>query len=244
MSQPLFYLPALPAASEIFLLTGDEARHAAGSRRLNVGDVLWLFDGRGGIAHATVRAIENRGRELRLELNERRIEPPPRPAVHLACAIPKGDRQAALLDMATQLGMTNFTPLICERSVAQPSARADERWRRICLEACKQSRRLYLPMIHPPATPSEVAVRATALAQETWLAHPTGEAVPVCALKDSAKDVTLMVGPEGGFTDEEMKSAVAAGAKTIGLGQAILRIETAAAALLAVMGLPTDRHGA
>lgn len=237
MSDPLFYFPEIPAVGSTLHLTGDEARHAAGARRLTTGENLWLFDGRGTIACATLAHITGRGNELELRVLERRTEPPSKPIIHLACALPKGDRTAVLFDMATQLGMTQFTPLACERSVVKPSAANRERWQRICLEACKQSRRLYLPAIDPPATPAELAARAAASSQALWLAHPSGGAIPAFATKDSAHDVTILIGPEGGFTGKEIEQLRAAGAKTIGLGQAILRIETAAVAVLAAINL-------
>ncbi len=237
MSEPLFYCRDLPAVGGTITLSGNEARHAAGARRLHVGDVLRLFDGRGAVARAVLEDIDRRGKKLSARLMKRHTEPPPHPSVHLACALPKGDRQAVLLDMATQLGMTGFTPLLCERSVVKAGAHAEKRWRRICLEACKQSRRLHLPMIHDALTPAEAASRATAVNHTVWLAHPTGDAPPVPDRSTLASGVTIMVGPEGGFTEEEIAQVTTRGGKTINLGSAVLRIETAAIALLSMIRL-------
>jgi 16S rRNA (uracil1498-N3)-methyltransferase len=238
MVEPLFYSEQLAEPGATLLLTGDEARHAATARRLHDGDTLWLFDGHGGIARATLRRIAARGRTLELRIEERRSEPPPRPALHLACALPKGDRQQVLLDMATQLGMTRFTPLDCARSVVKPGANSPGRWRKICLEACKQSRQLYLPAIEASSTLPDVARHAAAEGSQMWLAHPAAQAVSVTvAINQQANDVTLLVGPEGGFTEAEIEQAVAAGAKPLTLGVSILRIETAAVALVAAFAL-------
>jgi len=241
MAEPLFYAEHLADPGATLTLTGDEARHAAASRRLQVGETLWLFDGRGGLARATLLHVTARGRALDLRIEERRTEPPPKPAIHLACALPKGDRQNVLLDIATQLGMTLFTPLVCERSVVKPGANSIERWRRVCLEACKQSRRTYLPELRSPATPREVMARTARGTETVWVAHPSAEAVSVSsAIKQNASaDVTILVGPEGGFTENEIGQAVAAGARRIALGSAILRIETAAVALVAAFSLAT-----
>jgi len=241
MAEPLFYAEHLADPGATLTLTGDEARHAAASRRLQVGETLWLFDGRGGLARATLLHVTARGRALDLRIEERRTEPPPKPAIHLACALPKGDRQGTLLDMATQLGITEFTPLACERSVVRPGANSAERWRRVCLEACKQSRRTYLPELRSPATPREVMARTARGTETVWVAHPSAEAVSVSsAIKQNASaDVTILVGPEGGFTENEIGQAVAAGARRIALGSAILRIETAAVALVAAFSLAT-----
>ncbi len=238
MTEPLFYSEALADAGAVVTLTGDEARHAAASRRLQAGDALWLFDGRGGLARATLLQVTARGRTLDLRVEERRTESPPRPAIHLACALPKGDRQGVLLDMATQLGMTRFTPLICERSVVKPGASSADRWRRICLEACKQSRRTHLPELSPPATPRETVAR-TAGNETVWIAHPSDGAVPVStAVRQAGPErVTILIGPEGGFTEMEVEQATGGGGQKIALGAAILRIETAAVALVAALSL-------
>jgi len=241
MAEPLFYAEHLADPGATLTLTGDEARHAAASRRLQVGETLWLFDGRGGLVRTTLLHVTARGRALDLRIEERRTEPPPKPAIHLACALPKGDRQGTLLDMATQLGITEFTPLACERSVVRPGANSAERWRRVCLEACKQSRRTYLPELRSPATPREVMARTARGTETVWVAHPSAEAVSVSsAIKQNASaDVTILVGPEGGFTEAEVERTTGAGAQQIALGPAILRIETAAVALVAAFSLAT-----
>lgn len=239
MSEPLFYSEQLGEPGAALTLTGDEARHAAASRRLQVGETLWLFDGRGSLARATLLHITARGVTLDLHIEERHTEPPQKPAIHLACALPKGDRQGTLLDMVTQLGMTEFTPLACERSVVRPGANSVERWRRICLEACKQSRRPYLPILHASATPQEIVAREAGRANSVWIAHPSAAAVTVARAveQNASDDVTILVGPEGGFTEQEVERTTGAGAQPIALGSAILRIETAAVALVAAFSL-------
>jgi len=239
MAEPLFYSEHLADPGATLTLAGDEARHATASRRLQVGETLWLFDGRGSLVRATLLHITARGRTLDLRIEERRVEPPPKPAIHLACALPKGDRQGTLLDMATQLGMTEFTPLACERSVVRPGANSAERWWRICLEACKQSRRPYLPILHASATPLEMMAREADRANSVWIAHPSATAVAVSRAveQNASADVTILVGPEGGFTEDEVARTIGAGARQIALGTAILRIETAAVALVAAFSL-------
>jgi len=233
--EPLFYSEQLAEAGATVTLAGDEAHHAIAARRLKVGDTLWLFDGRGTLARTALVEIAARRRGLALRVEERRTEPPAKPSIHLACALPKGDRQAVLLDMATQLGMASFTPLVCERGVVKPGENAGARWRRICLEACKQSRRLHLPEIREAATPREAAARAAAEGARVWIAHPSGESVAAAGSSRPSSDIALLIGPEGGFTEEEVGAVLAQGAQPVSLGPAILRIETAAVALLAAL---------
>lgn len=234
-AEPLFYCAYLGQEADKAILAGDEARHAHLSRRLAAGDRLWLFDGRGTLARARFVRIKDRGREVEAAIEERLTVPPPEAARHLACALPKGDRQAVLLDMATQLGMTAFTPLVCARSVVRPGVNALARWHRICLEACKQSRRLHLPEIREPLTPAQVAVHAAREGHAIWIAHPGG--VHAGAQSAEPGSVALLIGPEGGFTDEEVREVMKQGARAVNLGEAILRIETAAVALLAALAL-------
>jgi 16S rRNA (uracil1498-N3)-methyltransferase len=228
---PWFYHPhALESGCRV-QMDADEARHASGARRLRVEQVVCLFDGRGTVAEGRIAVIGDRGRVVEVEIDAVRCVDPAAPALHLASALPKGDRQAVLLDMATQLGVASFTPLLCEHGVAMPGGHAVERWRRICVEACKQSRRAQVPEIRPAASVADLMQTAQA---PVWLAHVGGESPAV--LFDSADPppvVTILIGPEGGFTFEEVAQAQSAGAIVVGLGDGILRIETAAVSLLA-----------
>ena len=127
--------------------------------------------------------------------------------------------------MATQLGMSSFRPLICERSIARPGPSARRRWERICLQACKQSRRPHLPDIEEPLTPALVPVLA-AEGYGIWLADPEGASIAACAARATLPDrLLLVVGPEGGFTPSERKVFDAAGAQPVSLGRRILRID-------------------
>jgi 16S rRNA (uracil1498-N3)-methyltransferase len=236
--EPMFYCPRLAAAGAHVTLDGDEAYHACTTRRHGEGDQLWLFDGHGGIARANISTVDRSARVLRLEIEERQLIPPPRRRVELACAVPKGERQAMLLDMATQLGMTAFRPLFCARSVVKPGTNAVERWRRICIEACKQSRRAYLPDIYEPVELSKLLGLAKS-AYAVCVAHPGAASHARTALAPTAdpRALLLIAGPEGGFTDAEITEMVRTGAQLINLGSVVLRTETAAVALLAYAAL-------
>ena len=227
----MFYCDELACAGEYLTLAGAEAGHARGARRLADGDSVWLFDGLGTVGYAVIVAADRRAGTLKLKVQRRDVIPPACPRVELACALPKGERQTVLLDMATQLGMTEFYPLLCERSVVKPGHNAMQRWRRICLEACKQSRRAYLPVIHGPLTLTDVLANRDDRCA-LWVADPSG--VPPSQVSSEGRErLLLMVGPEGGFSPGELMQLVDAGAQTINLGEAVLRTETAAITLLA-----------
>ena len=228
-SAPWFYHDAELQSGMSVTLTDEEARHAAGSRRLEQGDALTLFDGRGTIAEAVVGEIGKRGRDVVLTIAGTRTVASPILPLHLASALPKGDRLAVMLDMATQLGMSSFTPLDCERSVVKVSDNAERRWHRILIEACKQSRRPYLPEVQPALSPGALMQHCKG---EVWIAHPDG-ASPTALPSPVGDSLTILIGPEGGFTESEIAMVSACGARKVSLGTGILRIESAAVAMLA-----------
>lgn len=228
MSMPTFYFDEGFSEGSFITLSGKEAWHALGVRRLAVGDAIRLIDGKGSHALATVESLEGRNQACVRVAGVIQI-PPRQPDIVLATAIAKGDRQSTMLDMATQLGFSAWQPLLCERSVSKVGKNSYQRWQRICLEACKQSGSAWLPELLPAEKPEDVARKAQAAGREVLLAHPDGVVVD-CS---SAVDKLLMIGPEGGFTDAEVTRIVSAGAKKVSLGQQILRIETAAVSLLA-----------
>jgi len=236
VSEPFFYCPSLNETDGNATLTGGEARHAGGARRLRPGDRVTLFNGHGLTAVAELVAIRGRGLTADFHVREHHHQPPPRSGIHLACALPKGDRLSTLLDMGTQLGMASFTPLMCEHSVVRPGAVAIERWQRICLEACKQSRRAWLPSLRSAADPGSVAREAAIHGAPVWIAHPDGRTLDAKSF-GGEHDRWFLIGPEGGFTNAEIAAAEAHGAHRVGLGEGILRIETAALALLAATHL-------
>ncbi len=240
MTEPWFFLPALASTGDDAQLTGDEAHHASAVRRLHAGDAITLFDGRGNLARATVTTANARRREVMLAVTARTLLPPPHPRVHLYCALPKGERLATLLDMGTQLGMTSFTPLACEYSVAKATDGFIARAQRICLEACKQSRRAWLPSLRAATTPAQAATQAAKDGDLVLLAEPGGNALEHAG-KNHDRPTTILIGPEGGFSEAELAAMRAAGARQVTFGEGILRIETAAVAALATLRVARER---
>jgi 16S rRNA (uracil1498-N3)-methyltransferase len=231
---PWFHLAALPGVGEVIELAASEAAHASGARRLRPGAAVVLFDGAGTTAEATLLAGHERALAARILSQQRHV--PERPAIHLASALPKGDRLAQLLGMATQLGMSAFTPLVWRRGVVKPKAGHDARRERLVREACKQSRRPQLPALHEPADPVDYAQSLPA-ATPLFLLSPDGEpahAVLTAAGVRQAPEIHLLVGPEGGLDDEETLALEASGARRVALGPGVLRIETAAVAAISI----------
>lgn len=215
----------IPETGQDAVLDAAEAHHAVRVRRLRAGDPVRLIDGRGSVAYALVQGVKP---ALSVKVLERDIQaPPPRP-LHVAAALPKGDRQATLLDMLTQLGMASFTPLECEHSVVRPGSSAALRWRRVCIEACKQSGNAYLPTIHDACSPVQAVAALRRQNAVCLLAHPAARSGTVHCGPDTP--LGLFIGPEGGFTEAEVEAAGRQGAMAIALCRYTLRIETAAVA--------------
>lgn len=233
MNEPWLYVSELPPEG-VVSIAGREAKHAAGARRVEMGDAVTLFNGRGAVARATIAGIDRRARMVEATVRDVEQRVPLRPAVHLACALPKGDRQSVMLNMAAQLGMTSFTPLMCQRSVVKPGRSFADRAQRICLEACKQSRQPHAPTIHPAARLGELFERLNRDSGTCFMLHPVGEPMTAHVPRDAdGHDAyTLIIGPEGGFTDSEVALAREQGAGVVSMGSLILRIETAAIAAL------------
>ncbi len=241
MEPPLFYCASIPEPGQRAELDAAESKHLTGSRRLQPQDRIALIDGSGVIAQAVIRAIASRGHEVVAEIVSRDHQPRESPRMHLAAALPKGDRQRTLLDMTTQLGMASFTPLLCDRSIVKPPGTARDRWRRTCLEACKQCRLPYLPQIHDPATPEEFSERMRSKRAELFVGHGLGK--PIHAMDAPGVEVALLIGPEGGFTAEEIGALRSAGVLPLSLGSYVLRVETAAVVGLSYLKLRHASRG-
>jgi 16S rRNA (uracil1498-N3)-methyltransferase len=208
-----------------FLLQGAEAHHLATVRRLHRGDRVCLFNGDGQEYAAEV--MEVRRRDVALQLDA--VESPRREVgfrLEVAAPLPKGDRAQFLVEKLTELGATAFVPLQTSRSVVQPREAKLEKLQRHVIEASKQCGRNLLMQVEPPISWPAYCARADLPALRI-LAHPGGSGDPWPA----RGDVTLAVGPEGGFTQDEIDSASAAGWKQVDLGPRILRVETAAIVL-------------
>ena len=232
------YLPHLEAAGEAAVLEGAEASHAVRARRLRIDDPVCVFDGMGRVAQGRISDVIQRPLQVHLVINHHQHWPPPAARIHLASALPKGDRQATMLDMAAQLGMTDFTPLKCDRSVSQARAQAYERWQRVLIESCKQSHRPWLPALHPPVKLRDWIDQCGEIDAVNVIADRQGTADSrvIESRLLSAGAVCLVVGPEGGFSDAERAHLSRTRSDMLSLGDGVLRVETAAVALTALAG--------
>lgn len=221
-----FFLTAPPVDGRA-VLEGDEARHLARVLRAAVGDEVTVFDGRGGAWTARVARIGRDAVALDVGAALPAAAAPPR-TLTLAVALPKGDRQKWMVEKLTELGVARLLPLVTVRGVAEATDAARARLERGVIEACKQCGRDTLMEIGAAVTLDTLA--ASAPTARRLIGVPG--AAPLDAGATGA-DVLAAVGPEGGFTPEEVAAAVRGGFLPVAVGPHVLRVETAAIAVAA-----------
>lgn len=218
---------------------GDEAKHAVTVARTRVGDRLSIGNGAGLIATGAVVRAEPA--ELVIEVDAVRDEPAPAPALRLAQALAKGDRDELAVQAATELGVSAIVPWAAERSISRwegPKAERNRaRWAAIVREASKQAIRAHVPEVTPLATTSELAASSGLL----LVLDPTAEHRLTEVPLGEATVVTLVVGPEGGISPRELERFTEAGAARVRLGTEVLRTSTAGPAAVAVLNARLGR---
>lgn len=224
-----FYLPERLDRPEV-TLSGTEAHHLAHVLRLGPGSAVVLFDGEGTEAAAEVVRVGKR----EVTLGVRSVSAVPEPTavpVTLAVAPPKGDRFRWLVEKATELGVARLVPLLTRRTVVDPRDGKLDKLRQTVIAAAKQCGRSRLMEVTETAKLESILDGGST--DQRVILHPGGSPLGSAALAD-VSGLTLLVGPEGGFTDEEVGRATDAGAEIASLGATILRTETAAIAAAAV----------
>lgn len=223
------------ASGRSLALPAGAARHVQ-VLRLQPGDTLTLFDGRGGEYDAVV---EHMGRsDVRVQVGAHHaIEREPSVAVHLALAMPANDRMDWLVEKATELGVASLQPLVAERSVlrlaGERAQKKQAHWQAIAVAACEQCGRNRVPVVHAP---QPLAQWLTGQAQPGLVLSLRGESKPLQAVA-RAEELTLLSGPEGGLAPAEEDAAFARRWQAVNLGPRVLRAETAPLAALAVLTL-------
>jgi 16S rRNA (uracil1498-N3)-methyltransferase len=231
-----------PIAGAAARLSGSEAHHLAHVMRARPGVEVTLFDGSGA---EFLARVEHVGRaEIELAILERQaIDRELQTSIVLGVALPKGDRQRWLVEKATELGAARVVPLATARSNDRESPAAIEKLRRAVVEASKQCGRNRLMEIAPPEPVADFLQTPADESTLRLFAHPGGLSQRVvldATFRSDAppRSIVAAIGPEGGFTGEEATLAGSHGWQAIDLGRTILRVETAA---LAVVSAITSR---
>ena len=221
----LFYAPDLDPASGSYLLGEEESKHAVRVLRLGRGDSLWVTDGRGAMCRAEIADDSPRG--CRLEIlgceqgfGQRHY------SLHLAVAPTKNvDRYEWFAEKATEIGVDRITPVLTDRCERR-TLRID-RILRVVTGAMKQSLKAYLPRVDSPMPLRELLELPCAGSRLIAHCEESGNRTPLGEAFGPREQVLILIGPEGDFSSDEIRSALDSGFRAVSLGRSRLRTETA-----------------
>lgn len=235
MRIPRVHIAPLPEGATELVLSRETSHYLSRVLRLPVDANIIAFDGRGGEYSAKILQIEKHRSTIALE----RFSPDNRDSplsVHLAIAISRGERMDFVVQKATELGVSSITPLFSERCEVKLKAdRQDKKlhhWRKVAISACEQCGRNLLPIINPPATLADWITQSD---QELKLVLHLAEGQNVVDNADAPQSIALLIGPEGGLSEDEVTRAQNKGFKSMQLGPRVLRTETAPIAALSIL---------
>ncbi|MDF7822878.1 RsmE family RNA methyltransferase [Pontiellaceae bacterium B12227] len=218
---------------DIAVLSPDESHHLARVLRVQSGQEIILFDGQGGVAEGEIEAVSKTAVEVRISNHWK--TPKPAVEIDLIQAVPKPDRWELVLQKAVELGATTIRPVLSKHTEFKPNPKKQDRWSKIVLNAAQQCEVRWLPDLQP--LEKYAAVLPTLGSYDLVLigslyegSRPFRE-VPIAG----NKRIAMLIGPEGDFSEEEVKAAVEAGAIPVSFGDRILRTETAAIFGLSVL---------
>jgi 16S rRNA (uracil1498-N3)-methyltransferase len=219
---------------------GAEARHAVTVSRLSVGETVSIGNGAGLVARGPVVTAEHT--ELAIQVIEVLEAPRPTPAIFLAQALAKGDRDELAVQAATELGVDGVIPWSAARSISRwegaKVAKGRDRWEAVVREASKQSLRAWIPDVLDLVTTKQLCLMTKGA--RMLVLEPTAE-LALSALEPAGEDLILVVGPEGGIAPQELDALAAAGASLVRLGNEVLRTSTAGPAAIALLNAKLGR---
>lgn len=216
------------------LIEGDEARHAARVKRLGVGRHIGLTDGRGTMATAEITAITRTGMAVRIT-EVRHIEPVS-PRIEVCSAAPKGDRLSTLIEQLSEVGAASWSPLAAEHAVVKPRESKLDRLRRVATESAKQCARAWTLEIG-----DEIGFDAAIEPSDGRVVVADASGGPYRPV--GARRLRVVVGPEGGWSAEELVRARTAGVIIASFGPHVMRIGTAAVVAASAV-LAAEQQGA
>ncbi|MCJ7563363.1 MAG: 16S rRNA (uracil(1498)-N(3))-methyltransferase [Candidatus Aminicenantes bacterium] len=238
MTSKLFFIDKNRISGRNITLAGPEHHHLSRVVRSKQGDVIWLFDGNGARYRARIEEIGTDMTKLSLLENSGQVEF--RSRIILGQALLKAKAMDLVVQKSTELGLFMLVSIITARSVVKVEDRSEkkvERWTKITREASKQSKSGLVPRIQSPQ-PLNAFLKSHEAAVKIFLNENGGRPLLDIVLMTAgapASDVAVLVGPEGGWTNEEEKMIAAHGYESASLGQAILRAETAAICALSIV---------
>lgn len=236
MSTSRLFSPIQLRANAELSFGSEQARYVGRVLRLRPGDTLTVFDGSGGEYPATIGTITKQ--KLNLSVGEhisRSAESPLR--IRLVQGVSRGERMDIVVQKATELGVQRISPVLTDFSVVklEPDRAAKRRvhWQKIAQSACEQCRRNIVPAIDAPQSLLDwFGDNAGSDSLQLILRADARDSIPAIDMPGS--DLTILIGPEGGFSEAEYERATVAGLRAVRLGPRIMRTETAALAAISI----------
>jgi 16S rRNA (uracil1498-N3)-methyltransferase len=238
---PRIYFPGTTGKGEIFALGGENLRYVKSVLRMKKGDHLVLFDGAGWEYKAVIKNFSADGINVEV-LGKNRIENES-PKITVLQALPKANKMDSIVRKATELGARRIVPFRSARSVPQLTADKAHarvsRWRSIATEAARQCGRADIPEVDDVLSFEEMLASMEGAPHKIIFWEEESERGIKKLLRNNryegAKDITVMIGPEGGFSREEVESAARKGFVSVSLGRNVLKVETAAVTILSII---------
>ena len=228
-----FYVQKENVKGKEILIEGEEAHHILDVMRLEEGDGVVVFDGTGKEYIGVIREARKKQKRLLVMVKGvREKSPEALPEVTLAQALPKKGKMDYIAEKATELGVSEILPVVAARSIVRPDEKSKvkkaDRWRKIVLEASKQCGRTSIPRVDEVIAFNDVRGMLSSY-DMVLMACFSEEAVPMKKAISGAKPgkILVLVGPEGGFTPEEIELAKGENTKYISLGERVLKSDTA-----------------
>lgn len=237
---PVFFVPPQCITPPTISITGDLLHHLRDSLRITIGETLWFGNGQGTRYRAEITDVSKRTVTARI-LETAQKPPRCRPRLILGQSLLKGEKMDWVIQKATELGVSEIVPIESRHSVVHLKVdRLDNqltRWQRIALEAAQQSEQWRVPTIAPPRSLAALFTsRATGSITFMLAERREGKSLQTVALpQDVTESMLILIGPEGGWSKEEVQIAEQAKVVPITLGQQVLRAETAAIATLSIL---------
>jgi len=235
-----FFIEPEQTTTRPVVLEQTEAHHLRSVLRLNKGDKVELLDGAGGIYQAIVLTTEP---QATLEITGSEKQPTPRPALHLGQSLLKGQKIDLVIQKATELGASSITPFTSTyTNTAKPGASKIKRWQKITKEACKQCRQAHPLKINQPNNFKNLIASGKNYQQRFifWENEQENSLASISEL-GALDTILIILGPEGGFSEEEVKMAQENGFISLSLGSLVMRAETAAISAMAIIQFLSGR---
>lgn len=238
MVEPMFSmaLSAEVQTGSVIQLAGPEAKHAVAVRRMRAGESIQLSNGKGFRVRGEIQSIQSNVLQIKVLEAAQEIEPEIR--LSLIQALAKGDRDELAIQAATELGVSSIVPWEADRSISRwiglKEEKAVARWQTIVSEAAKQSLRSFTPQVQSPVSTKEL-VGLIASFDLVLVLDPTADLGLGSLEFANPQTLGIVVGPEGGISEDELDLLESAGAKRVRLGESILRTSTAGVAAISAV---------